>query len=184
MEENNYQKILEEKFSQLPELVQKIIIESNWIDSIRKIAERYSLRIDQGDVLQRETMLVMFGFEETTQFLENIIREAGLKRMTAIEIAREIDSLIFDKIKEAIIEEGEKELSKNSEKKNIDNSQTEQLNRENILEEIEKTDQIEQIKEAEKIPATITKPNETALQNPIVKNSEIVKIDPYREEVK
>jgi hypothetical protein len=163
------QKIIKDRFQELPEVIQKIITESNWIDTIRTISQKHNLRIDQGAVLENEVFLVMLGFQTPEGFLNNIVKEGQIQIEVASDITDQIQRDIFSKIKQEIINQTEN----NKTQTETDAEPT--LNRDNLLKEIEDVDSNE-------IPQE--KSNSKSFEEGIVQKAEQIKIDPYREPTK
>jgi hypothetical protein len=103
--------LLNERFSQLPEIIQDIILDSNWKAVIRRITETYSLHIDQGGYLEAVTLLTMLGLEESEDYIKNIQKEVNITEPLAKEIAVDIEKNIFQKIREKVIQDTTKEKS-------------------------------------------------------------------------
>jgi hypothetical protein len=100
----NLPKEIQDRFNELPKVVQDIILNSGWEKTTRHIVEKYNLRIDQGAVIEEETMFVMFGFDEADKFTENIMREAKIDRELAEKITEEINNDVFKLITEKLVE--------------------------------------------------------------------------------
>lgn len=108
---------IKERFQQLPTPVQNIILKSGWEKTIRTIVDKYKLRIDQGSYIETETMLIMFGFVDSNDFLADIIKDAGVEPEIAQKIEAEVGEKIFKLIKDSIrniteVHTEEAELSK------------------------------------------------------------------------
>ncbi len=95
---------IKEQFLSLPKAVQDIITDSGWQFTIRDIIKKFNLRVDQGGVIEQETMFVMFGFEDADTFLENIQREAQLDKKTALALEEEVARVIFAPLRKALIQ--------------------------------------------------------------------------------
>ncbi|NCS98691.1 hypothetical protein GW764_00730 [Candidatus Parcubacteria bacterium] len=109
MENKSTQQLIEERFDQLPKVIQKAITESDWIDELRKIIEENDLLIDQGLAIETETFLMMLGLENPSNYTKQIKKEANLSKEQAITVATEVEKRILSKVKKMIIEETEKE---------------------------------------------------------------------------
>jgi hypothetical protein len=190
MNETKIQPEILERLKELPELVQKIILESGWEQTTRRIVEENNLRIDQGAAIENEVMLTMFGFEQPENFRSNIIKEAGLSPETADKIVADVDKNVFGLIKDKLV------LETTEDDTDFEKVET----REQILSEIEKP-------EINEIPADNTaskdedvvsekpvefvqeeKPTENKivtenLDQPVVSTPQKQTIDPYREPV-
>ncbi len=201
------QKIIEDRFRELPEQIREVITESGWEKTIRNIVSKNGLRIDQGSVIEHETLLIMLGFETPEDYLNNLINEAEIKPEIASKIAQEVSDQIFSLIRAKIIEKTESE-----EVEEIHQQKTKaetNLERENILKEIEDPEE-NQVKPNNSLmiepdvqtPSTsVNTPEQNQkiieqdmkktspsvnnvaqkLQNPTVSAAKTVKIDPYRE---
>lgn len=116
MENSKLPPEIKERFLELPESVQKIIVESGWEETTREIVSKYNLRIDQGSFIETETMLIMFGFISADDFKKDLISEAKIDEETANKIEQDIGNNIFKLIKDKIRVVTEENIeSKNSE---------------------------------------------------------------------
>ena len=89
-------------FNKLPTKVKRVIHSSGFEDSIRKISEKYRLKIDQASTLEERIRLVMLGLEKSEMFVSNIV-SIGFKHDIAISIAKDIEEKIFQPIKKELI---------------------------------------------------------------------------------
>jgi len=105
-------KILLERFSQLPEVIQDIILESNWKNVLRRITSTYKLHIDQGGNLEAITLLTMLGLEDSDEYISNLEKEVKITRVLATEIAKIVEVDIFQKIREAVMKKTTKDEDK------------------------------------------------------------------------
>jgi hypothetical protein len=192
--EQDSQKIIEDRFKELPETIREVITESGWEKSIRSIVSKHNLRIDQGAVIEHETLLIMLGFETPEDYLNNLINEAEIDPKTAGLISQDVNEQIFSLIREKIIAKTEEVEAKELAQK----PPTQEHERVAILKEIE--DQEEEVVVANDLlipekPATpSTQVNTTEqnkkiieqdlsqkLQTPTISQPKTVTIDPYRE---
>ncbi len=102
MKESKIAPELLERFKELPESVQNIILNSGWEEKTRKLVEKYKLRIDEGAFVETETMLIMFGFIPPEDFTKDLIKKMGIEPEIAQKLEREIGELIFKHIKDQI----------------------------------------------------------------------------------
>ncbi len=189
--ENN--KIIEDRFAELPQVIQKIITDSGWQFKIRDLVKKFNIRVDQGGAIENEILLVMLDFENPENFVQNIMNGAQLDQKTAESLATEVGLLIFDPIREALIAETNSE--KNALSGGSSGSVVQPLeSREDLLKQIEDPTEIPDIK-----PSTM-KANASVAATPTVSASINVatapvtsipetprptapKIDPYREPI-
>ena len=106
--EKTTQQLIQERFNQLPEVIQTAITDSDWRDVLRKIISDNNLLLDQGLAIEKETFLMMLGIENPKNYTKNIKRGAKLNREQAINIATEVEEKILSVVKSKIIEESEK----------------------------------------------------------------------------
>lgn len=108
MGDEKQQQIINERFAQLPEVVQNTISDSDWQSKIRFIVDKNNLLLDQGLVIETETFLMMLGLSDPKDYVQNIQRSAQLSKDQAVQIALEVDDQILKEIRKKIIEESEK----------------------------------------------------------------------------
>ncbi len=163
-----------------------LIIRIQFICFIKK----FNLRIDQGGVIENEVFLVMLGFQEADDFLENIIREGDISKEVASALEKEVGAVIFAPLRQALmqkIDEKEEEI-----KKTTTTSSQSLESREDLLKQIEDPSEIPMV--ASITPSIssnkITYPVQNvavAAQNlsavPIAPITSTPKIDPYREPI-
>lgn len=109
MDKDNIQNLINERISQLPEIVKKEVLNGDWLETIRKIVKDNDLLIDQGLVIERETLLMILGIESPKNYTKNIKKEANLSNEEAVSIAFEVDEKILKEIKRKLIQKGEEE---------------------------------------------------------------------------
>lgn len=127
---NYSEQILNDRFEQLPEDVRKAIIATPWKERLSQISDKHNLHIDQAGRLGEETVIVMFGLEHPDNLIPNIAKHIGVSEEKAEAIAEDLNREIFLKVRESLkkIFEGEN---------NMVGKMEEELNREEILREIE-----------------------------------------------
>lgn len=142
------QKIIEEQMKILPADVKTAIISIDYKKKLEEITKRQKLMIDQAGKLEMETTLVMIGLEPLADYIDNIERELELSETRAKEIAMDVSDSIFKPIRESlqkmnddlenegIVAEEEKVTGIGDEIR-FTNSNEENLNRDQILNEIE-----------------------------------------------
>jgi hypothetical protein len=196
MNESYLQPEIKERFQELPETVQNIILESGWEKTTRRIVEDNNLRIDQGAAIENEVMLTMFGFERPENFKENIIKETDLTPEEADKVVADINQNVFQLIKDRLVLETD-DSDDNFEETDPNTTITSELKREGVeYQNNEDTVSLEtEIESKEDILSEIEKPEpeinqqdrnsmiEENLSKPSVKQPETQKIDPYREPV-
>jgi hypothetical protein len=100
--DDNTTKIIKERFDSLPESIQEVILSSNYEETLLEIGKQYNLRVDQLDILERETTLVMMGLTPTKNFETELIRELHLDNLRGSQIVKDINEKVFLKIRELL----------------------------------------------------------------------------------
>lgn len=144
------QKIIAEQMKKLPKDVIEAIISVDYKTKLQEITHRQKLLIDQAGKLEMETTLVMIGLEPLSDYIANIQRELEITNIRAKEIAMDVSENIFKPIRDSLQKmnnEGEKgdslQVSGDSQTENeaevtkFTNSNEAELNRDQILKEIE-----------------------------------------------
>ena len=157
----NYDQInLKEEFQKMPEKLREALISVDKVKAFSEVREKYKIHVDQAGILAREIDLVLMGFVPTKDFTERLKEKIGADDEKARKIAKDVDEKIFIKIrenlKEATSEPIENELKeervgeesykkeilgetedKTGEKQEPTRVEEENLNKEDILREIE-----------------------------------------------
>jgi hypothetical protein len=102
-------KVIQERFKQLPEIVQKAIVDSDWRNKIANIAHKYSLNLEQATNVEYITLYTMFGVLHPKDFLDNLVRDGEIESGKAILVSKEVDEQIFRNIKKDLLELIERE---------------------------------------------------------------------------
>lgn len=137
---NYSEQILKARFEQLPEDIKEAITATPWKEKLRQISEKHNLHIDQAGHLGEETVLVMFGIEHADNLIANIAKHVEVSEEKAEAIAEDLNREIFLKVRESlkkIFEERDEEGSSFLDDSLLGKTGEEELNREDILREIE-----------------------------------------------
>ena len=97
-------KIIEEQFKKLPKALQDAIVDSNLYKKMRAISEKHKMLIDKASIFENETMFVMLGLENSTDYTNNLKKEMRIDDSEAQEIAKEVNEQIFLPIRESLKE--------------------------------------------------------------------------------
>lgn len=162
LEQDEY---LAEIYNGFSDFIKKIINESNWENEVRRIVEKHGLRIDQGAVIEREVIYIMFGIDEVENFEKNLEKEADIKPQKASEISEDISLKIFEPIMDRL-------MSRTDDNNDVD------FQKKEIHHELPKQNQPENIESSESINDNIIDNNfsKTESQSP-------KKVDPYLEPI-
>ncbi len=118
---NEEEKLIKEQWEKLSPEIRGAIESVPWKSLVAEIAKNNSLDENRAAALERETMFVLYGFENPTDYLANIEKEVGLSEeqsaLIGEGVADKIFEPIFQKIESAkplektqlpMVEEGEK----------------------------------------------------------------------------
>lgn len=97
--ENTIEKEMQERFAQLPKVVQDAITSADVQKHLRELADTHKLHLDQWTTLENEVMLTLLGFEKIETLTENIQREVNVDAPTAAAIATDISKIVFEPIR-------------------------------------------------------------------------------------
>lgn len=144
---NYSEQILKVRFEQLPKDVKEAIMGTPWEEKLKQISDRHNLHIDQAGHLGEETVLVMFGIEHADNLIPNIAKHVEVSEEKAEAIAEDLNREIFLKVRESLkkmFEEREEgkgnsllDDSLSAGESSLSGKTEENLNREDILREIE-----------------------------------------------
>lgn len=149
--EKTSQEIVAEQIKKLPNAVREAILSVDYNKNLQEITKRQRLLIDQADKLEAETSLVMLGLAPITDYVSNLEKNLELAPARAKEVATDVNESIFKKIRASLEKMDEDMLSPDSkllpsdeeDKEEMEvpvrftNSNEADLNRDQILNEIE-----------------------------------------------
>lgn len=95
---NETEKFVEDQFKRLPEALQKALNIIPWKSSVKEIAISNGLSSEQTETLERETMFIIYGFENPADYIANIMREVEINEEVATNIAETVNEKIFEAI--------------------------------------------------------------------------------------
>ena len=96
--------LLEQKYNELPPKVREAIDSTETVEALGRIAEKHDLMLDQEDILSKYIGYVMLGLIRTADFVKVISKELNIDTEKGTEIAKDINTEIFDKIRDSIQE--------------------------------------------------------------------------------
>lgn len=118
-------------YESLPLDIREVIASMEYTEKIQTISKKYKLMIDKTGTLSEETGFVLMGITKPQDFVNNIQNRLEVSRDVAMGIAEEINAQIFYELRESL----KQILIKKTE--NFEDEKEENLNREDILREIE-----------------------------------------------
>lgn len=99
------QKEIQTQLDSLPKKVREIIASIDITNEIANLRSKHHLMLDQIATLELETMLVMIGLEPADNFVKNLESSLKIDESKAVLIANDLNELIFQKIRHAMMEE-------------------------------------------------------------------------------
>ena len=93
---------LQERFVQLPKVVQDAIRSADVEKRMRELAENNKLHLDQWQTLENEVMLALLGFQPTEDLAKNIESQVGVTPEVAKSLAGNISKTVFEPIREEL----------------------------------------------------------------------------------
>lgn len=91
-----------EKYASLPQELKTAMSSIESSDIIQAISKKFGLQIDQMGELASETGFVLLGFTKPEEYIKNLKNRLQIDPQKAKEIALEINSQIFSKVKESL----------------------------------------------------------------------------------
>jgi hypothetical protein len=157
------QKILEDRFEVLPQIIKDTIEKSNWKEKLGRICQKNNVLLDQTSEIETIVLMIMVGVLNPNELREELL-DIGIKDDVAENIIRELESEIFGQIKTELVsnfehfehedlktesEEGIEVID--SEENVLTESEGDQASREDILKEIEDRDEEENLLQKQEI---------------------------------
>lgn len=99
---NEDEKIIQDQFNKLPPQLQEALKSTPWKSMVNEISLLKTLSLAQVESIERETMFILYGFENPNDYAINIMREAEINEATATAIAEQVDEKILKVIAEKI----------------------------------------------------------------------------------
>ncbi len=96
------QKLIEDRLKELPADVRDAVLANDLGERVRAIGERNHLHIDQTGSLEEETVLVMLGFADPREFVDQLQESLHVDETTALALAEEVNDEIFRPIRESM----------------------------------------------------------------------------------
>jgi len=99
MPEKTIENTIQERFNQLPQTLQDVILSGTFQQGIMSVAQKHNLHIDQTGKLENETMLVVLGIEPPDAFGENLMRELDIDEEKATTLVTDLNNEVFLKLR-------------------------------------------------------------------------------------
>ncbi len=95
--------LLRKQYEKLPDGLKKALMDANLPAQIQNIIKKHDLRIDQGGVIEDQTMLVLLGLEHPDNFVSGLVRSLAFPLEKVAAIAQDVSDQIFQPVKELLI---------------------------------------------------------------------------------
>ena len=102
MDTNELKQKLENRFKELPTVVQRAIISADVEGHLRDLSRNYKLHLDQWEKLENEVTLALYGFQPVENLPKNIAQEVGVSQEVAVALAESISEFVFEPIREQL----------------------------------------------------------------------------------
>ena len=96
--ENDTDKLIKQQLETLPRDLQRAIASVPWKTLVEQIGKENGLSDSQIEILERETMFVIYGFEPIASYTESIMREISISGDIGLKIANSVGEKILDYI--------------------------------------------------------------------------------------
>jgi transcription elongation factor len=97
---NEEDKLIQEQFQKLPPELQQAINAVPWKAAVKEVASSNNLTQEKAEILERETMFILYGFENPDDYIKNMMREVQINEEIAAKIAGEVNEKVFKVIAE------------------------------------------------------------------------------------
>ncbi len=105
---------IKKEIKEMPEYKSGAINSIDWMDASQEIGKKFLLNLDETEILQTETGLVLVGASDLEQYITNV-EDIGISKNETMNLVKEI----FDKIFEPIAKITEENLKKSLNNMNI-----------------------------------------------------------------
>jgi hypothetical protein len=109
------QQIVQDQLDILPDDVREIVESKEWRKTVYDLGRKYALKIDELGQLEQEVYYTMIGLVPSSEFISNLVNHVHLNRDVAASLSHEIDSEVFEKIRDFIMDMDGHEAAEESE---------------------------------------------------------------------
>lgn len=93
---------IRERFESLPDDMKAVISSSDTASLIQTIGTQYGLRIDAIGALVEYSGLIMLGLIKSEEFVDALVRETGVDREKAANMALDVDTQVFSQVRNSL----------------------------------------------------------------------------------
>lgn len=101
-QDQEFQKAIQERFRQLPRVVQEAIVSADVSKHLRELADSHKLHLDQWESLENEVQYTLLGIQHTDKLAENIQKTVGVPADVAQSLAGDISRIVFEPIRQQL----------------------------------------------------------------------------------
>lgn len=98
--EPTFEESIKQVMQILPPPIRSYLAQGKYTTVVQSLMTKYSLRIDQGGVLEREIMLLLMGIENPEEFNQTLATEANINQQTVSSIVQDVNTQIFSPLRE------------------------------------------------------------------------------------
>ena len=102
MADIDIKKEYQERFAELPKIVQDAITSAQISKGLQKLSEENKLHVDQWDKLENEVMFALLGLTDTADLPQNIAKNVVVADDLANTLAQQISANVFEPIREQL----------------------------------------------------------------------------------
>jgi hypothetical protein len=131
-EEKKLDEQMQERFKQLPKVVQDAITSADVEKRLRELANTNKLHLDQWQDLENQVMLTLLGFQDADDLESNIKSEVGVPDEVAKALATDISKIVFEPIRQELERELEHPEAKEAQVSGVEAARTQILSDEKL----------------------------------------------------
>lgn len=94
----------------LPPNIRQAVEDFDWGTEVLGIAREYGIQVDEIDVFQRETMLIIVGLERAQDYQHNLVQHMGISRSLAEQLVQEANERIFEELQKRAFSKEQKSI--------------------------------------------------------------------------
>lgn len=95
---NENEQLIQEQLQKLPPELRQALELVPWKVAVKEIALANNLALPQISAFEQETMLVLYGFDDPRNYVDNLAREAGVDENAALALAEAVNEKVFQPI--------------------------------------------------------------------------------------
>ena len=88
--------------AQLPKVVRDAIASTDVQKQLRAVSDNHKLHIDQWAKLENEVLVTLLGFQAPSDLPKNIANEIGIDMQSALSLANDINTIVFEPIRQEL----------------------------------------------------------------------------------